>query len=294
MSSYARYAHSFRSYLPPRQTLLSRIRLGTILTLQFACLSHLIASNILEIRLCQGASMLPTLGMQGDILLVGRWGAMKFWDKWMPGRNALQLDENPSSIRGYQPRMGSSKFDRTAGLPIQLGDIVVAASPTDPMKQVCKRILGLPGDQVVFDPRLLEEQDQDRVTETLRDQEKTAKRQGEESPMIEELRRAGLVVERLRASEEEGSLPPPLFDRPAAGPSTPSAILLPGNADRPPLLSLSALQPQQPKTITVPTGHVWLSGDNLANSTDSRNYGPVPLGCLRGKILMRVSSSFSC
>ena len=139
-----------------------------------------------------------------------------------------------------------------------------------------------------------EEQDQDRVTETLRDQEKTAKRQGEESPMIEELRRAGLVVERLRASEEEGSLPPPLFDRPAAGPSTPSAILLPGNADRPPLLSLSALPPQQPKTITVPTGHVWLSGDNLANSTDSRNYGPVPLGCLRGKILMRVSSSFSC
>ncbi|KAJ2663716.1 hypothetical protein IWW48_001197 [Coemansia sp. RSA 1200] len=36
---------------------------------------------------------------------------------------------------------------------------------------------------------------------------------------------------------------------------------------------------------TVPKGHVWLQGDNYSNSTDSRTYGSVPLGLLRGRVL---------
>ncbi|KAI9190039.1 hypothetical protein H9P43_001472 [Blastocladiella emersonii ATCC 22665] len=38
----------------------------------------------------------------------------------------------------------------------------------------------------------------------------------------------------------------------------------------------------------VPRGHVWLSGDNMSNSTDSRNYGPVPLALVRGKVVARL------
>ncbi|KDE08526.1 hypothetical protein MVLG_01305 [Microbotryum lychnidis-dioicae p1A1 Lamole] len=38
----------------------------------------------------------------------------------------------------------------------------------------------------------------------------------------------------------------------------------------------------------VPKGHVWLAGDNMSNSIDSRDYGPVPLGLLRGKVVARV------
>lgn len=38
----------------------------------------------------------------------------------------------------------------------------------------------------------------------------------------------------------------------------------------------------------VPTGHVWLEGDNLENSTDSRCYGPVPYGLIRGRIFFKV------
>ncbi|EQB79178.1 hypothetical protein CB1_056579052 [Camelus ferus] len=42
----------------------------------------------------------------------------------------------------------------------------------------------------------------------------------------------------------------------------------------------------------VPTGHVWLEGDNLQNSTDSRYYGPVPYGLIRGRIFFKTTVSF--
>jgi inner membrane protease subunit 1 len=38
----------------------------------------------------------------------------------------------------------------------------------------------------------------------------------------------------------------------------------------------------------VPRGHIWLEGDNKSNSTDSRSYGPVPQGLVRGRALCRI------
>jgi len=43
----------------------------------------------------------------------------------------------------------------------------------------------------------------------------------------------------------------------------------------------------------VPRGHVWLEGDNLENSSDSRAYGPVPYGLLRSRVLYKVNLCFS-
>jgi inner membrane protease subunit 1 len=43
------------------------------------------------------------------------------------------------------------------------------------------------------------------------------------------------------------------------------------------------------KFVKVPKGYVWIVGDNLSNSTDSRHYGPVPLAMVKGKVLARVS-----
>jgi mitochondrial inner membrane protease subunit 1 len=42
-----------------------------------------------------------------------------------------------------------------------------------------------------------------------------------------------------------------------------------------------------PEEVVVPEGHVWLEGDNPLQSTDSRDYGPVPLGLVRGRIVLR-------
>jgi len=38
----------------------------------------------------------------------------------------------------------------------------------------------------------------------------------------------------------------------------------------------------------VPKGHMWLLGDNLENSSDSRSYGAVPIAMLYGHVWMRV------
>ncbi|XP_069030743.1 mitochondrial inner membrane protease subunit 1 isoform X2 [Embiotoca jacksoni] len=43
------------------------------------------------------------------------------------------------------------------------------------------------------------------------------------------------------------------------------------------------------KTHTyVPKGHVWLEGDNLRNSTDSRSYGPIPYALIRGRVSLKL------
>eukprot|EP01060_Flectonema_neradi_P004143 TRINITY_DN1271_c3_g1_i1.p1 TRINITY_DN1271_c3_g1~~TRINITY_DN1271_c3_g1_i1.p1 ORF type:complete len:251 (+),score=51.98 TRINITY_DN1271_c3_g1_i1:37-753(+) len=39
----------------------------------------------------------------------------------------------------------------------------------------------------------------------------------------------------------------------------------------------------QGKAITVPTGHIWIEGDNEHMSEDSRHYGPIPSGLVIGK-----------
>ncbi|KAK1648215.1 hypothetical protein QYE76_066020 [Lolium multiflorum] len=42
------------------------------------------------------------------------------------------------------------------------------------------------------------------------------------------------------------------------------------------------------KTVVVPKGHIWVQGDNIHNSTDSRQFGPLPYGLVNGKICCRI------
>eukprot|EP00258_Populus_trichocarpa_P043197 XP_024459216.1 mitochondrial inner membrane protease subunit 1 isoform X3 [Populus trichocarpa] len=42
------------------------------------------------------------------------------------------------------------------------------------------------------------------------------------------------------------------------------------------------------RTVMVPKGHIWIQGDNMYASCDSRHYGPVPYGLVQGKLFFRV------
>uniref|UniRef100_A0A0A0KVI4 Peptidase S26 domain-containing protein n=2 Tax=Cucumis sativus TaxID=3659 RepID=A0A0A0KVI4_CUCSA len=44
----------------------------------------------------------------------------------------------------------------------------------------------------------------------------------------------------------------------------------------------------QYQSAVVPKGHVWIQGDNVYASRDSRHFGPVPYGLIEGKAFLRV------
>lgn len=220
----------------------SRAFKTAILVVQLAALFHLIIEHIGEVRICVGPSMIPTVAPAGDVLFHVRLPALQVWNRLFGSSpSSREGTDSPSAAsRGY--KWSHSKFDRTFGLPLQVGDLVTAFSPKDPKRQVCKRIIGLPGDTVLVDPR---------------------------HPY-------GPGAELSEAS----SLPFDLDLAPASHPLAPHAQHEQEEDEQARL---------KPHYVTVPTGHVWLSGDNLANSIDSRRYGPVPMGCIKGKVIAKVS-----
>lgn len=219
------FTSSSRSYAARFKPLLSpRIWLSTVaFVAQFFFLLHIVTIHFCELNQSEGPSMLPTLFFEGDWLLSIRLPALNLLRSALGTRTE---EEHDSHTAGY--KIQSSKYSRLFGLPLALGDIVVAISPYDPLRHVCKRIVGLPGDRILIDPRSSQP-----TTGLVEDSAADAGVDLDKSPTV--------------AAVEDGQA-----------------------------------------YITVPNGHVFLAGDNLSNSTDSRHYGPVPLGLIKGKVVARV------
>ncbi|CAH1256498.1 IMMP1L [Branchiostoma lanceolatum] len=127
---------------------------------QYGCIAHCTLEYAADFIVCSGPSMEPTIHTQ-DILITEKFSVM------------LKT--------------------------VDVGDVVIARSPTNPNIFICKRVAGMEGDKVCLNP--------------------------------------GSFIKKYR---------------------------------------------------WVPRGHVWLVGDNMANSSDSRVYGAVPYALLRSKVVFKV------
>lgn len=157
-----------------------------------------------DIQLSYGISMIPTIESSGAWLLHEPISVKKglqndvFDNTTGEGSNTLQ------------------QLRKEYGTGIRRGDLVVAITPDQPDKSICKRVIGFPGDRILRDPLYLQ------MTKHFQD-----------------------------VTEDDGS-----------------------------------------RYIQVPKNHVWLTGDNLTNSRDSRSYGPVALPLLKGKVFAKYSDNF--
>jgi len=133
------------------------------------------------------------------------------------------------------------------------GDVVVSRSPTNPKHMVCKRVVAVGGE---------------RVEKKASASESRGRREEEVDGW------SG-----YRKWDEKGAdFYDDDDDDDTAGVET-------NNNNK-----ATSRQTNAKKTeyVTVPDGHVWLQGDNERNSTDSRDYGPVPMEMLRGRVFAKV------
>lgn len=129
--------------------------------------------------------------------------------------------------------------------PLQRGDAVIHRAPDRRQQNWIKRVIGLPGDTIEI-------------------------RDGDVILNGKKLERDRVPPSSLLVPPTEGDAP--VFEEAVAGRRYRVSV---GKGD--------AAGPNYPKR-EVPAGHVFVLGDNRGNSRDSREYGPVPLGDVKGVV----------
>lgn len=286
----SRYFHRFRPgpyiwTLPFWRATLTKAAYTSVGTLQFACAIHLVNEHVFEVRNSTGASMLPTLAPEGDFLFQLR----------LPFASLLDTIGNffsAGSGNPTHPRIGGpawSKSDPAQGTGLKVGDLVVALSPFDPSRAVCKRVIGLPGDTVCLDPRmrpLPESAWRGRKATPPPSKDELESKMVRFEDLLSSVGAPSAPTTPKRTSERIGEID--LLKSMDTDPDSTEDTQAHNSAALKDLQSTYVRSKGDVQYVTVPLGHVWLAGDNLANSTDSRHYGPVPLGMVRGKVLARA------
>lgn len=139
------------------------------------------------------------------------------------------------------------------------GDIIIARNPTNPRQFICKRILGLPGDTVIMHSAIT----------------------------VNPFASAAAVHSGVLDSERETVRIRGDDDYVKARPAD-SASAEEEDAGEQLVTETMRQRLFRSNVVVVPRGHIWLEGDNAANSSDSRQYGPVPLGLVRSRAVGRV------
>ncbi|KAL6948807.1 hypothetical protein ACO0QE_001280 [Hanseniaspora vineae] len=151
----------------------------------------------------------------------------------------------------------SKKYNNGKG--IVMGDCVVAMKPSDPHQRVCKRVSGMPGDIILIDPSM--------GSKLNYVSEKVACMRDTKDLVADP---EGLLQETL--SEYE-----PLLKN--------NSDMSNDDIDDEELRDNKRRLESFDEFVQVPKGHVWLTGDNLSYSVDSRTYNFVPMGLIKGKIV---------
>lgn len=178
-----------------------------------------VRSFVVEPFRIPSGSMMPTL-LVGDFILVNKFS----YGLRLPVLNTKVLD---------------------LGEP-ERGDIVVFRYPEDPRIDYIKRVVGVPGDHIVYQDKVLYVNGQPMAQTVVG----TYVGEGSGAAMTG----ASLRMEQLGDVAHE-------------------ILVLPGAFDR-------------PFEYTVPAGHYFAMGDNRDNSRDSRFWGPVPDENLVGKAFL--------
>ncbi|XP_052870321.1 mitochondrial inner membrane protease subunit 1 [Anopheles cruzii] len=223
--------------------------------IQYGCITHCTFEYIGDFVVCVGPSMEPTL-TTNNVLITDR----------------------------ITPRL--SKLKR--------GDIIITKSPTNPVQHVCKRIIGMPGDRIMtrasFNLNPLS--NTYTIYTSVVASERTAAQQTPRSAPATAYKPLPVPVAKLREKvdyvsssidETRSTSPPTTNTGHSHQPDSNEGEARVEMMDE----SGTYIEPR-PSIVTVPRGHLWIEGDNVQNSSDSRNYGPVPIGLVKSRAICRL------
>ena len=198
----------------------------------------LLRSFLVEPFKIPSGSMLPTL-LVGDFILVNKYT----YGIRLPVINVKVMDVNAP----------------------KRGEVMVFRFPENPSLDYIKRVVGTPGDEVVYRNRRL----------TINGREVPVKRTGDYNYVENGIRfvSAERYTEKLNAHEHA------ILIRPDAGPFPVSAVHMFPGCD-------NCAYNEEGFRCKVPQGHYFMMGDNRDSSDDSRYWGFVPEANIVGKAFL--------